>query len=142
MSCNNIKAKCTGVKTWAVCTQYESEVNSESSLDSSDCLNLEETTSDIYEQLEGINDLSALGEQCLEYVEEEGKLLVKNVLLEYENKICELLERVEDLESTDLCSKDITGCGIDLSCLVGECEQPIETFGQLVTAMINKICEE
>lgn len=136
-----IKATCTGTKTWAVCTQYESNVNSESSLDDSTCLNLEETTQDIYNQLDGINDLSELGEECLTYVLEEGKLLVKNVLLKHEQEICTLKTQIATLQTTNLCNTDITGCGLDLSCLVDACGNPINTFSQLVQAMIDKICE-
>jgi len=88
--CNSKIRHTCGSTTYAVCANYEGIVNSQSELSEESCLNLEETTSDIYNQLETIldnSDLSALGEQCLTYVEVEGKIFVKNALLKMEEEI-------------------------------------------------------
>ena len=119
-NCNQkIKHTC-GSKNYATCIDYESEVNSESSLVETECKNLEQTTQDIYNQL-GNLDLSALGELCLEYVQVSGKNIVKNVLLKHEEKICELQARVEELETTDICSKSIIPCSLEFGNLLNAC---------------------
>ena len=51
MDCQ-IKATCTGETSYAVCTKYESTVNGDSKLKNIECKSIEETTEDIYEQLE------------------------------------------------------------------------------------------
>jgi hypothetical protein len=89
-NCNKIKSTC-GTRIQAECVDWEGAVNTKSELEGEECLSISDTTQDIYTQLEEI-DLSALGESCLTYVETEaGKKIVKNVLLKFEEKICELL---------------------------------------------------
>jgi hypothetical protein len=140
-NCNQkIKATC-GVTNFATCIYYENTINTDSELDDNTCLTIEETTQDIYNQLENL-DLSALGDLCLSYTTVGGKNIVKNVLLKFEEKICELSEKVNLLETTDICNKSITSCNLDLSCLdLLPCDTPINTLGDLLQAMINKICE-
>lgn len=138
-NCSKIKNTC-GTRIVAECVDYESAVNTNSSLAEMDCLTIEETTSDIYTQLEQIN-LSALGEECLTYVEDEnGKLIVKNVLLKFEEKICELLAEVEALKNRQLCDIPISDCVTSLDCLVGECDNSIITLGDWMAAVQAKIC--
>lgn len=140
-NCNQkIKYTCDGEKP-AMCIRYEGEVNENSEYTNDSCLSVEETTQDIYNQLEDIN-LSQLGDSCLEYVSEDGRLKVKNVLLKHEEKICELEEKIKILETTDICNKSIASCNLDLSCLdLLPCDTPINTLGDLLQSMINKICE-
>jgi hypothetical protein len=138
-NCNKIKNTC-GTRMQSECIDYESTVNTQSSLDENDCLNLSETTQDIYTQLEEI-DLSALGEECLTYVETAaGKKIVKNVLLKFEEKICELLTEVETLKNDPLCNKKIDSC-IDVTGMVDVCDQPVETWGQWAQLITNKFLE-
>ena len=86
-------------------------------------------------------DLSELGNQCLEYVEtEEGKIVVKNVLLKFEEKICELQERILELEERPLCSLPISDC-VNTLCLEDACNNTITTFGEWMNAVTVKICE-
>lgn len=64
MSCNKnkIKHNCGSIE-YASCIRYEDTVSANSSLDpENDCLSLEETTKDIYEQLDDINSRIAEGE--------------------------------------------------------------------------------
>ncbi len=139
-NCNKIKNTCAGNKIQASCVDYEGIVNTNSSLDVEDCLVLSETTEDIYKQLEEIN-LSALGNECLTYVEtEEGRVIVKNVLLKFEEKICELLAEVETLKNDPLCNKKIDSC-IDVTGMVDACDQPVETWGQWAQLITNKFLE-
>ena len=141
--CNKISHTC-GTTNYATCISYETELPTFSELE--DCVDLDQTTTELYSlvgEIKEETDLSELGDKCLEYVEtDEGKIVVKNVLLKFEEKICELEEKITDLETTDICNKSITSCNLDLSCLdLLPCDTPINTLGDLLQAMINKICE-
>ena len=137
--CNQkIKATC-GVTNFATCIYYESTINTDSELDDNTCLTIEETTQDIYNQLENL-DLSALGDLCLSYTTVGGKNIVKNVLLKFEEKICELSEKVNLLENRPLCEMPLGDC-VDTKCLVDACNENISTVGQLLQALIDLNCE-
>ena len=138
-NCNKISHTC-GERTYLICSEYEGTVNSDSSLVEESCLNGQEVVQDIYNQLENL-DLSALGELCLSYVQENNKNIVKNVLLKFEDEICLLKSRVKQLEDRQLCDFPITACGIDLKCLSLPCDTSITNIGQLLEAMITKICQ-
>ena len=131
---NKVKNTCDGVRP-ADCIEYESNVNINSSLNPQSCKSIGETTQDIYEQLEDIN-LSELGENCLEYVTEDGRIKVKTVLLKYEEEICLLKNKVEELENRPICSMPIGDC-VDINGLVDPCGDPITTWGQLIQILIN-----
>jgi hypothetical protein len=138
--CNKISHTC-GTNTYAQCVITEGDVNTDSELFEVECTNLQENLDDIYNQL-GNLDLSALGESCLTYVEsEDGKNIVKNVLLKFEEKICELQEKVTALENRQLCDMLIGDC-VDVACLTDACDNSITTFGELLQALVIKSCEE
>jgi hypothetical protein len=135
---NKIKHMC-GEKTYATCTYYELEVPAFSELLDQDCITIEETTADLYEVVGGVKseiDLSSLGNDCLTYVQEEGQNIVKNVLLKYEQEICDLKSKVSYLENEAICDKIITDC-VDLSGIVDACEQPINTLGELLQYLLD-----
>lgn len=139
---NKIKHTCGQIQK-ATCVDYETNLPEFSEIEG--CPTIEETTTELYEQIVDIReqiDLSALGEQCLEYItDEEDRIIVKNVLLKFEEKICEFQNRIEELESENICSKSIASCNLDLSCLELPCEENILTVGNLFQALINKSCE-
>ena len=138
-NCNKIKHTC-GSKNYSTCIDYEGTVNVDSELDENSCLTIEETTQDVYNQLDNL-DLSALGELCLEYVQVSGKNIVKNVLLKHEEKICELESKVTELQNRQVCDIPITECLPDLACLTDACSNDITTLGEWMLAMQTKICE-
>lgn len=137
MSECKIKNRCTGLKSQAVCTQYEGEVNSQSSLINESCLNIEETTEDIYQQLEGMST-EGLGELCLTYTTEAGRLYVKNVLKKFEEKICELEAKLEEKESS-ICNTPISSCNFDFGTLLDECGEVPTTMGETIQLILNQI---
>ena len=138
MNCHNkIKHTCSSTN-YATCIHYESSVNTDSQYDENDCLSIEETTQDIYNQLENL-DLSALGELCLEYTQASGKNIVKNVLLKFEEKICEYEQRITELENRPLCEMPLGDC-VDTKCLVDACNENISTVGQLLQALVDLNC--
>jgi hypothetical protein len=137
--CNQkIKATC-GVTNFATCIYYESTINTDSELDDNTCLTIEETTQDIYNQLENL-DLSALGDLCLSYTTVGGKNIVKNVLLKFEEEICNLKEELEIVKNRPLCEMPLGDC-VDTKCLVDACNENISTVGQLLQALIDLNCE-
>ena len=139
MNCHNRLKHTCGSTNYATCIQYESSVNTDSQYDENDCLSIEETTQDIYNQLENL-DLSALGELCLTYVQEDNKNIVKNVLLKFEEEICNLKEELETVKNRPLCEMPLGDC-VDTKCLVDACNENISTVGQLLQALVDINCE-
>ena len=138
MNCHNkIKHTCSSTN-YATCIHYESSVNTDSQYDENDCLSIEETTQDIYNQLENL-DLSALGELCLSYVQENNKNIVKNVFLKFEEKICELSEKVNLLETTDICNQSITSCNLDFGDLVDACGNQPTTLAETLQLILDNL---
>lgn len=136
--CNKIEDTC-GTKTFATCIDYESETNEVSPLKDDCAISVEEALNDIYTQLEEIN-LSELGEKCLEYVEtEEGRIIVKNALLKFEEEICNLKDKVEELESTALCKSSIENCSLDFGTLVDSCGNTPTTFKDTIQLILDTI---
>ena len=91
-SCQSkVKHTCTGSIQYALCTSYETELPEFSELE---CPSIEETTEELYNlvgEIKEETDLSELGEKCLEYLlDENDKIVVKNVLLKFEEEICNL----------------------------------------------------
>ena len=141
MNCHNkIKHTCSSTN-YSTCIHYEGSVNTNSELVNETCLDIEQTTQDIYNQLENL-DLSALGELCLSYVQENNKNIVKNVLLKFEEEICNLKEELEIVKNRQICDIPITECfpnGFD--CLIGDCDNSIVTLKDWMLAMQTRICE-
>jgi len=136
--CNKVKNTCAN-KNYAECIIYESEVNETSPLKTHCALSIEETTQDIYNQLEEIN-LSELGEYCMEYIlDEDDKIIVKNVLLKFEEKICELEEKIEILESTAICDKDITACDLEFGNLTNVCNTQPSTMKDVLQLILDNL---
>jgi len=135
-----IKNTC-GSTTYSTCVVFQGNPNETSPLADESCLDQEIVTQDIYDQLgEIIEDISTegLGDKCLTYPEDPN---VNQVLIVFEEEICDLKEEIEALKNTDLCNKSIVGCDLDLACLVESCDCEINTFGELQQAIINKVCE-
>ena len=90
MSCkqNKTKQNC-GTILYGVCVRYEGGVSANSSL-TAGCLNLEETTQDIYDQLDEIEDkldVSELGSDCITFIEPRT---LSSVIQQMYDKLCEL----------------------------------------------------
>ena len=140
MNCHNkIKQTC-GSTNYSTCIHYEGSVNADSELVNETCLDLEQTTQDIYNQLKNL-DLSALGELCLKYTQVSGKNIVKNVLLKFEEEICNLKEELELVKNRQICDIPITECLPNLDCLTDACDNNITTLGEWMLAVQTKICE-
>lgn len=140
---NKIKQTCTGNRVYATCTEYETELPEFSTLE--DCVTIEETTAELYDVVGKIldnTDLNELGNLCLEYVlDEEGKIIVKNVLSKFEEIICEQQEKIEALQNTSICNTIITGCNFSWGDLTDSCgDQPL-TLGETIQLILDKLNE-
>lgn len=142
-SCQSkVKQTCTGSVQYALCTIYETDLPEFSELE---CPSIEETTEELYNlvgEIKEETDLSELGDRCLEYVEtEEGKLIVKNILLKFEEEICNLKEELVLVKNRQVCDVPITECLPDLDCLALPCDTTIITLGDWMLAVQTKLCE-
>ena len=143
--CRNNKIKCNcGTRQNARCVYYDGYLPKYSKLDE-DCVNIEETTEELYENQEKILDsidLVKLGKECIDYSEfqENDSLKVKDVLLTFEKEICELKG-----EDTNYCNSNDNGLinlsKLDYKCLDIEntCNSNI-TVTKLIQLMVDKIC--
>lgn len=139
-NCNGVQHTCGSIN-YATCIKAEVTPNSQSELNEDDCLDLGLTTQDQYEQLGQIQseiDLSELGQDCLTYVQEEGKNIVKNVLLKYEEEICNLKSEIEILKTTDICNKSISDCSLDFGNLVLPCDVIPQTLAETLQLLLNQ----
>ena len=140
-SCQSkVKHTCTGSIQYALCTSYETDLPEFSELE---CPSIEETTEELYNlvgEIKEQTDLSELGEKCLEYLlDENDKIVVKNVLLKFEEEICNLKEKVNLLETTDICNKSIVPCSLDFGDLVDTCgNQPI-TLAETLQLILDNL---
>ena len=138
MNCHNRLKHTCGSTNYSTCVHYEGSVNTNSELVNETCLDLEQTTQDIYNQLENL-DLSALGELCLTYVQEDNKNIVKNVLLKFEEEICELEQKINLLETLDICNKNIVPCSLDFGNLVDTCGNQPTTLSETLQLILDNL---
>lgn len=94
MKCNKnkIKQNCGNI-VYGVCTRYEGTVSDNSSLIVG-CLNLDETTQDIYDQLDAIDgqlNMASLENDCITFTEPRTPASVINQLYQ---KLCSLEDTV------------------------------------------------
>ena len=139
---NKLKHKC-GIKTPSTCVFYDltlPEISKLSILE--DCISIEDTTSDTYSLFQSVFqsiDTDGLGDKCLTYETTkslykptEDVILVKTVLLKFEDEICKIKEQ---LPVTD------EPLNLDFKCLVDPCGETITTELQLLQILINTVCE-
>lgn len=101
MGCYDKKKLTCGTKQYATCVYYEGCCIPEwSELSDENCITLEETTTDTYHHLNAIYeniDLSELGNDCIDYEEEEpGKIKVKEAIKKLEELYCDMQDQLPD----------------------------------------------
>jgi|GEM_PF-2614762 len=136
---NKIKNTC-GSPTYATCVEYEGELPEFSEIEG--CPVIEETTAELYTLIGKIKeetDLSALGDLCLTYVQEDSKTIVKNVLLKFEEEICTLKEKITTLENTGICDQSISGCDLDYDDLVDNCGNIPTTMAGVLQLILDNL---
>lgn len=136
--CDNTNKKFNcGKKHQASCTFYKEELPKYSELEKG-CVTLEETTTELYKHQDRILksiDTSDLGKECLEYptveIDDEDVILIKDVLLVMEEKICLILDANEEPD---------TSLELDFKCLADPCEGQITSLNGLLQVLINEVC--
>lgn len=137
--CRNNKIKCNcGTHQNARCVYYDAYLPKYSKLDE-DCVNIDETTGELYENQEKILDsidLVKLGKECIDYSEfqENDSLKVKEAFLTFEKEICELKNK----KNEDSCCIDLSK--IDFKCLSDPCNNEITSLKNLLQVLINEVC--
>lgn len=100
MACNdNISNNCTK-KQYSVCIEMDGVIPEFSPLSSESCINLQEVADDLYVQVGNVRDnidVSELEAQCLTLPTNKNVVSFINMLM---TKVCELQERIEELESS------------------------------------------
>lgn len=141
MGCNKIKDTC-GDSLFSTCVFHQSELPSFSELVPCDTT-IAETTDELYSFVGEIKDeidLSELGDKCLEYVTTpEGKVVVKNVLLLFEEKICELEDKINALETVGICNTNISSCNLDFGTLTNQCDVQPTTLAETLQLILDQL---
>lgn len=140
MICGDNRRFNCGEKVQSVCVHYKGYLPEYSELDK-DCVVIEETTQELYENQEEILnaiDTSELGKDCIDFDEYKtdidgvSKLQVKGVLEAYEKEICDLKNMIGD-DNDDTLS-------LDLKCLTSPCGEQITSLKDLLQVLIDEIC--
>lgn len=100
MGCYDKKKLTCGNKQYSVCVYHEDPIPEFSDLSGESCVTLQETTTDTYNHLEIIYDnidLSDLGDDCIDYEEEEpGKIKVREAIKKLEELYCDMQDQLPD----------------------------------------------
>lgn len=122
---------------------YESDFNSYSNL-SGNCVTVTSVIEDIYNQLEetyiDFNENDFLSEDG--YITYPTDLNFYKTVKQHKEEIKSLIDEVEELKTGKLCNMSITGCDIDLQGLVDNCNNPPETFEDLINIIIQNLTNE
>lgn len=144
MSCgSNIKSNC-GKKQYATCTYYETEFPNWSAWYEKDCVTIEDTTEELYDEvteLKAKNDFSSLTTSCSKIdLQKDGGVVTPKSFAE---SVLNILEEIkcpqtgQDLIDRDI---DLQNYNLNYKCLVSPCGTPITRLSQLLQIMINKHC--
>lgn len=132
-----------GERVYATCTFYQTDLPEWSDLVEQNCVTIEETTGELYEQLTTIKDnldTNSLGEKCLTYpTNTEGEIAQSQVNLTFEAEICNLKSLIDPSASPDthFCQNLNYGTLIDPS----DCDGQPTTWCELAQFLLNKINE-
>ena len=134
MSCKDKISNACGQRTNSRCVDYEGTVSNNSSLAKEGCLNIHETTQDLYGLVESIQEQlvpSFTATSCLDYPREATH---EQVLETLDSAIC-------TIQSTQVTNPlDLPIIGIDVNCLQTQCGTQITTIKELLQALVNVAC--
>lgn len=137
--CNKVINTC-GENVFAGCTVFEGTTNNASKIKENCKKSVENTTQDIYNQLEELTNLAQLGQSCLTYNRTaDNRTIVANVLLKIEQEICTLKNKVQALETVELCNRSIVNCDFDFGELTTQCETEPQTFKEVIQLILNNL---
>ena len=145
MSCNEKLKYTCGQRQNARCTFYEVDLPSWSLLLTEDCVTIEETNKELYDEVTVIKnflDFDNLTEDCITYtyVDSENKKL-SEVINPITLELCALKSMFESQGTDAICNISIIDCGIDTKCLDDICNTGLDTIGELLQALVDKVCD-
>ena len=137
------KHTCGDRSSNARCVFYDLNIPSFSKLSDSECVTVEETTSDLYNLVswlrESINienlDIRDLDLQSVldSYEPTKQRYLVKDVLEG-------IISQVDDIKKLAESNDTNSGLELDFKCLVSSCGAPITSLKDLLQALIDEVC--
>ena len=137
------KHTCGDRSSNARCVFYDLNITSFSKLSDSECVTVEETTSDLYNLVswlrESINienlDIRDLDLQSVldSYEPTKQRYLVKDVLEG-------IISQVDDIKKLAESNDTNSGLELDFKCLVSSCGTPITSLKDLLQALIDEVC--
>ena len=137
------KHTCGDRSSNARCVFYDLNIPSFSKLSDSECVTVEETTSDLYNLVswlrESINienlDIRDLDLQSVldSYEPTKQRYLVKDVLEG-------IISQVDDIKKLAESNDTNSGLELDFKCLVSSCGTPITSLKDLLQALIDEVC--
>ena len=137
------KYTCGDRSSNARCVFYDLNIPPFSKLSDSECVTVEETTSDLYNLVswlrESINienlDIRDLDLQSVldSYEPTKQRYLVKDVLEG-------IISQVDDIKKLAESNDTNSGLELDFKCLVSSCGAPITSLKDLLQALIDEVC--
>ena len=137
------KHTCGDRSSNARCVFYDLNIPPFSKLSDSECVTVEETTSDLYNLVswlrESINienlDIRDLDLQSVldSYEPTKQRYLVKDVLEG-------IISQVDDIKKLTESNDTNSGLELDFKCLVSSCGAPITSLKDLLQALIDEVC--
>lgn len=137
------KHTCGDRSSNARCVFYDLNIPPFSKLSDSECVTVEETTSDLYNLVswlrESINienlDIRDLDLQSVldSYEPTKQRYLVKDVLEG-------IISQVDDIKKLAESNDTNSGLELDFKCLVSSCGTPITSLKDLLQALIDEVC--
>lgn len=136
MSCGKRRDTC-GSKVNSVCVDYNGNIPDVTKLTDTDCATIEETTEDLYEIVSELSEqttLDNLSNTCTQV----GSNKIGDIVTKHDEILCDLLYQVNTQNDPDL---DIASLGLDYKCLGNGCATGLDTLGNLLQAIIDKLCD-
>ena len=137
------KHTCGDRSSNARCVFYDLNIPPFSKLSDSECVTVEETTSDLYNLVswlrESVNveglDIKDLDLQSVldSYEPTKQRYLVKDVLEG-------IISQVDDIKKLTESNDTNSGLELDFKCLVSSCGAPITSLKDLLQALIDEVC--
>mgnify|MGYP006428342399 CR=1 FL=1 len=129
MGCNKIKNTCID-NTHATCVDYELDISNISNI-TEDCVTIEDTTQDLYQLVESLQNKIGV---------EENEVVAD--LIDAQSSLIETLQqKVEILENQNVCEQSIEDCNLELQGLVDICGEQPDTVGDLLQIIVNQITQ-
>ena len=122
------------------CVRHQGELSKNTEI-KGECVSQYEVNQDLYKIIDNLilETYPETGrESCLNYPLSGDKVTPKTVMEKTEAEVCGLKDRVNDLEAKDILSESVEA--LDLKCLSDACGRPIKTLGELLEAIVNKLC--